>query len=329
MSKKALVVRYGAYGDCIMITPALTRLKELGYYVILDTTKRGMEVFKSDNRVDEIIEHDDSISLDEVKDFWVKQKKEINPDLYINFSESLECNVVMHPIQPAYNYTKSERRERCNKNYYDVTSEWSKLDNCGKKPSLQFTDEEEKEVRKYIKPGKFNILWGLSGSGRNKVYPWTDFVIGEVLKKHKDVHFITVGDERCKLLETHNQEDIITHLSGDVSIRTSFLLTKFVDLVVAPDTGLLHASGCYDTPKIGLLGHTTRENISKHFINDYSLEAECACAPCFRLIYDYTIQCPIDIMTKAAWCMAVGLPPERLYEQIKKVIEKARDTDIS
>jgi ADP-heptose:LPS heptosyltransferase len=48
-------------------------------------------------------------------------------------------------------------------------------------------------------------------------------------------------------------------------------LTKFVDLVISPDTGVLHASGCYDTPKIGLLGHTTIENITKYFKNDYSI----------------------------------------------------------
>ena len=324
MSKTALVVRYGAYGDCIMITPALTRLKELGYYVILDTTKRGMEIFKNDNRIDKIISHDDSIPLEKIKEFWEKQKKEIKPDFYVNFSESLECNVVMHPIQPAYNFPKYERRERCNRNYYDVTSEWAKLDNCGKIPSLQFTEEEHAEAKKYLKPDKFNILWGLSGSGKNKVYPWADFVMGEVLKNCKDVHFITVGDERCKLLETYNQEDIITNLSGIVSIRTSFLLTKYADLVIAPDTGLLHASGCYDTPKIGLLGHTTKENITKHFKNDYSLEAECACAPCFRLIYDYTIQCPVDVVTRAAWCMAVGIKPERIYEQITDCIKRSR-----
>lgn len=324
MSKEAFIVRYGAFGDCIMITPALTRLKELGYHVTLNTTKRGMEVFKHDDRVDKIIEHDDSIPLEKIKEFWKKQKKKIKSDIYINFSESLECNVALHPIQPAYNYPKYERKERCNRNYYDVTNEWSKLDNCGKVPSLQFTDEEHDVAKQYIKEGKFNILWGMSGSGRNKVYPWTDFVMGEVLKNHKDIHFITVGDERCKLLETYNQEDIITHISGDIPFRVSMLLTKYVDLVISPDTGLLHASGCFSTPKIGLLGHTTIENITKHFVNDYSLEANCSCAPCFRLIYDYEVQCPIDIVTRAAWCMAFGIKPERINEQINRVIKKAR-----
>ena len=41
------------------------------------------------------------------------------------------------------------------------------------------------------------------------------------------------------------------------------ILTKLVDLVISPDTGVLHASGAFDTPKIGLLGHTTIENITK------------------------------------------------------------------
>jgi ADP-heptose:LPS heptosyltransferase len=96
-------------------------------------------------------------------------------------------------------------------------------------------------------------------------------------------------------------------------------LTKEVDLVVSPDTGILHASGQFDTPKIGLLGHTTIENITKYFKNDHSIEAECACAPCFRLIYDWERQCPIEPVTYAAWCMSVGIPPEKVFERIMYV----------
>jgi len=109
-------------------------------------------------------------------------------------------------------------------------------------------------------------------------------------------------------------------LAGEISMRESMLLTKYVDLVIAPDTGILHASGCYDTPKIGLLGHTTKENITKYFKNDYSIEATCACAPCFYLIYDHAVQCPIERVTSAAWCMAEGIKPEVLFNKIKEVL---------
>ena len=106
-------------------------------------------------------------------------------------------------------------------------------------------------------------------------------------------------------------------------------LTKYVNLVIAPDTGVLHASGCYETPKIGILGHTNITNITKHFINDFSIEAECACAPCFHLIYDHDVQCPVDVVTRAAWCMSAGIPPEKLYARFKKVYELSKKGELA
>ena len=320
--KKCLVVRFGALGDNLIITPALKRLKQLGYYVIVNTTQRGMKIFANNPNIDEFIaDIDNKRTPDELVKHWHEQEKRIAPDRYINFSESIECGVALHPICPMYIYPKKERYDRCNRNYYDVTEEWAKLEGCQKLPEMYFTKEEEAKVKSIIKPDKFNILWCLSGSGRQKVYPWADYVIGEVLKNHKDVNFITVGDERCQLLETL-ENDRVQNLSGNIEIRLAMLLTRYVDLVVSPDTGILHASGMFETPKIGLLGHTTVTNITKHFINDYSIEADCSCAPCFHLIYDSKIQCPISPITGATWCMAEGIKPERVYDRIKEVYQK-------
>lgn len=303
-----------------MISPVLKRLKELGYYVILNTSKRGLEIYKGDNRIDEFIKHDESIPISEVKEHWDKLKDEVKHDLFMNFSESIECNVAVHPASPVYVYPKKERAELCNRNYYDVTTKWSNLDGCDKLPSLQFTQKEEGKVSNYLKKDKYNILWCLSGSGKNKVYPWTDYVMGETLKKYSDVHFITVGDEKCQILEDIGNQfkDRTTQLAGKTTMRESMLLTKFVDLIISPDTGILHSSGCYKTPKIGLLGHTTIENITKYFQNDYSIESKCGCSPCFKLIYDYTLQCPIDPVTKASWCMA-SIKPEEVFDKIVMV----------
>jgi ADP-heptose:LPS heptosyltransferase len=318
MSKRCLIIRLGAIGDCIIISPVIKRLKELGYYIILNTNQRGMDVYKHDKRVDEFIGHDEKMPIEKLPDYWDKLKKEVAHDKFVNFSESIECNVVLHPQDPLYIYPKHDRYQRCNRNYYDVTEEWAGLDNCDKRPSLVFTEEEDKEAKAVLKEKHFNIVWALSGSGKNKVWPWTDYVMGDILKD-KDVHILTIGDEKCQILEFGSASNRVTNLSGKVGIRTSLCLTKHADLVISPDTGVLHASGCFSTPKIGLLGHTTKENITKYFINDYSIEAQCACAPCFRLIYEYAIQCPLCPVTKSAWCMAVGIQPENVFFKYKEV----------
>lgn len=324
--KKAVIIRYGAYGDNILITPVIRRLHELGYHTILRGSLRSKEVFENNPYLDEFIMHDKDMPREELPKHWDELKKDIGfEDKFINFCESIECNVALHPINPSYNFTKKERFELCNRNYYDVTEQWAGLEGCQKLPELYFSPSELEEAKKYLKEDHINILWQLSGSGRQKVYPWSDYVMGELLKNFENIHLITTGDERCQLLESVEDKQI-TNLSGRIPARIAMCLTQFVDLVISPDTGVLHASGCYTTPKIGLLGHTTRTNITKYFINDYSLEAQCACAPCFRLIYDHEIQCPRDFVTQAAWCMSEGISPERLYGRIVSCIgAKARN----
>ena len=110
-------------------------------------------------------------------------------------------------------------------------------------------------------------------------------------------------------------------MSGIWSIRDSLLVTKYVDLVISPDTGILHGAGCFDTPKIGLLTSTSKENITKYFKNDYSLESTVECSPCFRIIDLPEIQCPMSKETLGACeCMASGMPAERVYDRICEVI---------
>lgn len=311
-----------------MITPVLRKLKRDGYHVIMNTSERGMLLLKENPNIDEFIEYKtDEVPMDELEEHWENQRKKINPDYYCNFSRSIEHNVALHPTDSLYIYTKEERNEVCNRNYYDATFEWAKLDISDKLPDLYLTAQEEYEVSSYVDREKFTILWAMSGSGSNKVYPWTEFVCGEILNNHKDIQIITVGDEKCQIIEPRAKE--IMNLAGKTNMRISCALTGVVDLVISPDTGVLHASGCYDTPKIGLLGHTTKENITKHFLNDYSIEAKVACAPCHRLIYDYQVQCPVDELTQSAWCMGQGIKPERVYEQVDKVIREKREYNSS
>lgn len=319
--KKALIIRYGAYGDNLIISQVFKQLKNEGYYVLFNTNKRGEDLYKNTSLVDEILLHPESMSNDELPKHWENLRKKYKPDYFKNFTSSIENNLALHPSQPAYNYPKEERWNLCNRNYYEETERISGLRFDDYKPIIEYVDGEEDKAKEYLTDG-FNLLWCLSGSGRNKVYPWTEYIMGSLITKYPDINVITVGDAKCKLLENVNlPSKHFKELSGEIPIKISMALTKLADVVVSPDTGILHASGAYDTPKVGLLGHTTKENITKHFKNDYSIEADCNCSPCFRLIYDHNIQCPLDFITGAAWCMAEGIPPEKLLKQIIKAKE--------
>jgi len=319
---RILISRLGAFGDSIILSSVIHKLKSQGHEIILHTGSRGVKIFKDSLDVDELIAYkDNSVPNNELVEYLESFKEKVEADIHIDYTGSIENSLALHPNQPEYSYPRDQRAMLCDKSYYEEAFNWADVEyeRSDLKPHIDYTKSTEKKAKSYIRPDSFNILWVMSGSGGNKAYPFTEYVIGEILNKYKNVHIITVGDYRCKLLESHENE-YITNLSGETDILTSMCLTKHVDLVISPDTGVLHASGQFNTPKIGLLGHTSIKNITSTFDNDHSIQANCNCAPCYRLIYGHSWQCPIDIATGATWCMSEGMGPERVFKAVKGVI---------
>jgi hypothetical protein len=107
-------------------------------------------------------------------------------------------------------------------------------------------------------------------------------------------------------------------------------MTEYVDLVISPETGVLNASGCFDTPKIGLLTHSNKTNLTKYFKNDYSLQAETECSPCHRMIYldNFKTDCPVIMgEDKRPMCCACadGFSVERVLHNMELVYRKWKE----
>lgn len=318
----------------------IRHLRKLGHELVYVTSKRGMEVLENNPHIEKVVQHDEQTPIDKLSDHIDSLQKKYNCEKVIDFSESIEVSLSQHPRSPNYKLSKPERLARFNRNFYEFSFEWMSkamqetkdgiTNISGKsfgaqpdcyKPELFFKDGEIESTKKYLKDGCFNVLVGMSGSGNNKAWPWTEEFCLKLCGEYPDIHLITVGDYKCKLIEPE-LKGRITNLSGEIPMRVSMALTGVVDLVIAPDTGLIHASGCYSTPKICLLGHNTVECITKHFENDYSVESSqklAPCSPCLFLVYDINLQCPRHIETGASLCMGEGLSLERVYGQFKRV----------
>lgn len=326
---RILIFRHGAFGDVIVTTPVVRYLAGQGHEIVYVANERGVQVLKGNPHVKTLIEEKtDATPNHKLSDHISYLQKKYKCERVIDFSESIEVALSLHPKSPDYNLSKKERFARFNRNFYEYAFEHAK-ENWGKwstepvnlLPELFFDKSELDEAHKYLKPSYFNVLFGMSGSGHNKAYPHYVELAERICEEIPEAHIITVGDERCRLIEPEI-EGRVTNLSGKVPMRTSMALTGLVDLVISPDTGLLHASGCYPTPKIALLGHTTGENITKHFSNCYNVEADSAkapCSPCFRLIYNMKMQCPLNHVTQSSICMAEGVEVDRILTNVKEV----------
>jgi len=335
---RVMVIRYGAWGDMIIITPLLRFLHNAGHEVYLHTSETGMKVLEHNPHIAKFIPYaSKSVPDHELENYWRKVASENQIDKTINLCESLERAISLHPLDPMYNWPKNERRARCDINFYEQMFIYARAQHpdlvpyptsASMLPELFFTEDEVKEMESYFRNlGKRRVvLWGLSGSSLNKSYPYTDYIMMEVLREYKDVLFITVGDELCQVLEVMKHKNIIRK-SGKWSMRQSALACKYASLVVAPDTGLLHAAGCFENPKVGIIGSNTKNNITKHFLNDHSLEADenaTPCAPCFRIIYGASTQCPTDPSTGICVCMTKGIHPEKVSNKMKEVLNVKR-----
>ena len=115
------------------------------------------------------------------------------------------------------------------------------------------------------------------------------------------------------------------------SIRQVFCLTKYVDCVVGPESSVINAAGCFDTPKIALLSHSNWNNLCKYWVNDHSLAPEnIACYPCHQLHYTLD-SCPtVDMVDQdtqqVAWagpvCAAYGVTPERIHQKLDLIYQE-------
>lgn len=328
---KILIFRLGAFGDTIIITPVLRYLHKQGHELYVIVNERGMQVLKGNPHVKLLIEQKtDSVPVDQLSKHISYMQKKHGCEKVIDFSESIEVALSLHPRSPEYKLPKFEKLNRFNRNFYEYSFEHAGqnalYDSQVLKPELFFDNQEIDKAKSYLSSG-FNILMGMSGSGSNKAWPYSVELAEKICQEIPQAHIITVGDERCQMIEPII-DGRVTNLSGKVSMRTSMALTGVVDLVISPDTGLLHASGCYDTPKIGILGHTTIENITKHFANDYSVESDgnkAPCSPCFFLVYNMKLQCPVH-STGAALCMGAGLPVDTIMNQVRKVYARFQES---
>ena len=318
--KTAMVVRLGAFGDLVMITPVIRQLKKDGYFVIVSCHRNNV-VTTCNPHVDAYIyQKPNEIPFHQLGEFWELLSEGI--DKFINLSGSIEQELLVVEGSLEFSLPKEDRHKMCNKNYLDHTMEKAGYDIKGVNPELYFSKAEHKWASTIFKKlkGKFVVLWSLSGSSLHKVWPYTEQTACEFLDMYPDTHIITVGDALCKIIEWEHPRT--WSWSDNITIRKAMLLTQYADLVIGTETGVLNAASCYDTPKIVMLSHSSEENLTKHWSNAYPVYGNVSCYPCHQLHYT-TTSCKLNSATKTPLCMTM-IRPEQVLIRMEEIYKKAR-----
>lgn len=211
----------------------------------------------------------------------------------INVMESLKRDKPeLNEESAFFNTIRGFRKVVGDQNYYDNHLKKAGYSDTGMNGELFFSEAEELMAQgfrdKY--PGRFIVLWSLSGSSYHKRYPYFQQVAQELVVRNSDILLISVGDPECALIERAESNRYLPR-SGKWRLRTTLAMTKYADLVVGPETGILNAAGCFDTPKITFLSHSSHDNLCKYWKNDFCLapdEKDVFCHPCHTLHYVHT-----------------------------------------
>jgi len=323
--KKVYLSRSGAYGDHIHMSNVIKAFDEEGYHITLEYNYKGAQIHSYNPRIDKFVyfEASDPKYKDKDVEFFYNRTKKIKEEneLYINFSGSLEDALIAPENKPEYFWPlKMRRAKNANICYYDQSMIWAGLTDkkyMGWTGEIFFPREEHHFIKRYLEPyaDNFMILWVLRGTMWQKaIYPIAKDVCNEFIRMHPKTVIFTTGDNFCKKWEWEHPR--VFHKSGKIPFRQALLMAKYVDLVVAPETGLGIGAGAFGTPKIMLLTAASLKNIVGNDKNDFSLQSDAWCSPCTRAIYN-TRNCPVDSNTKLPIC--VNFDKKRVLQRMDEV----------
>ena len=327
--KTALVCRFGGYGDLLIASSILPGLKRQGYAVTFMTTPKGRELLAEDPHIDAWwVQDENQVENQELPAYWEQVGSRY--DRFINLSESIEGTLLAVPGRTNHGWPDEVRRRRLGTvNYLDWTHELAQVPR-GSKLRFYPTDRERAwaaEFRAELGEDSFVVLWSLAGSSLHKAYPWTDNVVARLMLEcprpcdrgpgTKVAKVVFVGDTACQLLEQGWEEERrVVRRSGVWSIRESLAFAQVADCVVGPETGVLNAVGLLDVPKVIMLSHSSRENLTRDWKRTTVLTAKgLPCHPCHRLHYGDRY-CHVEPESHAALC-AFGIEPGRVFHAIK------------
>lgn len=333
--RRVLIIRYGAVGDHLMLTPLLDYYRSEGYHVTLNCTETGGKVFRGDPRIDDLWVQEGGIvpADDRIRAYWERIGKEY--DEVVNLSESVERDMLALEGTPEFNAPAERRRATGGRmTYFDRQFEAAGLAGRGRLPSIWLSESERRwaadeamRIRKRIGRSML-VLWNPVGSSFHKIYPWMFDVFNIVRHNGDDIGFLVVSDGQGGYLAGSEYSDVAFNAGGRYDIRRSIAMHSAVDAVVSVETWSMIAAFAFDAPLVGLLSHSSRSNYPARG-QDILLApsvADCPCWPCHQLHYTRA-SCPRGVHCRDATLCMDSIPPSDVYDALLSIYRR-RSADV-
>ena len=337
--KTAYVCRFGGFGDMIQASSILPELKKQGYHVVFNTTPDGESILRHDPNIGEFLLQDkDQVPNEELGQYWEVMKRKYTK--FVNLSESVEGSLLALPGRLHHQWSKSARHKMMNHNYLEMTHAIAEVPETFH-PHFYPSEEEKKWAKKEREKmdGNLIVCFSVNGSSVHKAWPYLDVIVARLLLTFPDCRIILLGNKMSQILETGwEKEPRVLRRCGIWTIReTLTFCCEQSDLVIGPETGVLNAVGMESVAKVCFLSHSTKENLTKHWINTIAIEppASVKCAPCHLLHYSWEhchelkeMKDGKEIGTGVAICQA-AIPADVAWVSILGLLKKTHQLEKS
>lgn len=330
--KTACVVRYGAIGDLLQSAAIARALKRDGFHVTMMVETKNAPLLEYDPHIDAFLLQDkDQVPNHLLSEFFEEWAPKF--DRFVNLCESVEGTLLALPGRMNHQWPEAMRRKYMDHNYLEFSAEIAQVNPVDLRHKFYPSIEEQERVcsvvdmaHSVVNPGwvigqvskrPFLVMWCLAGSAKHKFYPHQDTIIARMMTDLPEAVVITSGDEAAQLLERGwEEEKRVIRTAGEMPIRDTLTLATRCNLVIGPETGVLNAVAFEPMAKIVLLSHSSRHNLTEHWVRTQSMVPPTKCHPCHQLHFGNKY-CPEHEPTGAALCQW-EIDPEWVWDAVKR-----------
>jgi ADP-heptose:LPS heptosyltransferase len=339
VNRWAAVARLGGIGDNLIAASVLSPLKRMGYMTEVISSEPNHVVYLHNPHIDKLSVKNVERDLPQ-NDLaaWQKwfESRASEYDVFLHASHTCEGRHAVFPTMTSFWWPVEYRRKLCAGSYLETVHDIAGVPyEFG---PLFYASDEEKHNAAQVKQtiGPRCIVWIVSGTRIDKVYPYSPMAIARIIREVGAPVVVMGGPSDKELSMVHAIRDSVErqngtrkglHLAvpasgGDKSwpLRTSLAFAQSCDLMVSPDTGPAWACAFEPTAKIIMVSHASAENITKHWRNTTTLHADndrVPCWPCHRLHNDPST-CVVNKDGNGAACIS-DISVETLVSTVAKV----------
>lgn len=323
-ARSCLIIRFGAYGDHLMASSVLPHLKAEGYSITYMGSPT-IEVLAHDPNISAFIRHNHALVKEDAGliaylDAWSKRF-----DRVVMLNASIERALLYRPEQTEYYRDDATRRRLCAGNYLEFVHH---VAGVPYEPCQQFhpSQGEAEQAAKFSTDAYPLVMLCIAGSAPYKTWPNApEFVVKALTETN--VNLAIVGGEKDIELFEEIRAAVERDAPGQAGrlidctrwgIRTTMATAREARVVIGPETGVMNAIAFEPMPKIVMLSHSTKENLTRDWINTVSLSAAVPCYPCHRLHPDNS-RCPRGPKSGHALC-AETITADVVLAETKKAL---------